>query len=496
MLLYVKCALDDGTKLCVSEHRAAVNQRTAAYNAGLLSGNMSDYKASCYALRRAVRAAKLRYRERIESHFQLNDSRRMWQGLKTICSSGNNPSAEVRADPSLAEELNIFYGRFDRNGGATVPISASGSSRQSSDVDHVITVSEDEVRRELRRVNIRKAARPDGITGRILRSCADQLAGLFTSIFNESLATSVIPTSFKKSVIIPVPKNSKPSCLNDYRPVALTSTVMKVFERLLKKHICSSIPATLDPLQFAYRPNRSTDDAISQVLHSSLTHIDSKNGNYVRLLFIDYSSAFNTIVPSKLAVKLSDLGLNTTLCDWIQDFLTGRPQVVKMGQFTSNSITLNVGAPQGCVLSPLLYSLYTHDCVSSHSSTSIVKFADDTVVLGLISNNDETAYLGEVRAVAITAISQYRAIDQHNRRGMQQPQQPRYFLFFFFVRLRPSRFILSAYVLNISNDNNVYHADLYRGSVNLHLTSLNRQWMREIDWARAITWVCPSGGVM
>ncbi len=77
---------------------------------------------------------------------------------------------------------------------------------------------------------------------------------LFTSIFNESLATSVIPTSFKKSVIIPVPKNSKPSCLNDYRPVALTSTVMKVFERLLKKHICTSIPATLDPLQFAYRP--------------------------------------------------------------------------------------------------------------------------------------------------------------------------------------------------------------------------------------------------
>ncbi len=67
-----------------------------------------------------------------------------------------------------------------------------------------------------------------------------------------------------------------------------------------------------------------------------------------------------------------------------------------MGQFISNSITLNVGAPQGCVLSPLLYSFYTHDCVSSHSSTSIVKFADDTVVLGLISNNDETTYLDEV----------------------------------------------------------------------------------------------------
>ncbi len=60
--------------------RAAINQRTAAYNTGLLSGNMSEYKASCYALRHAVRVTKLRYRERMESHFQLNDSR-----LRTIC---------------------------------------------------------------------------------------------------------------------------------------------------------------------------------------------------------------------------------------------------------------------------------------------------------------------------------------------------------------------------------------------------------------------------
>ncbi len=125
------------------------------------------------------------------------------------------------------------------------------------------------------------------------------------------------PLSVCGSLMLPVPKNSKPSCLNDYRPVALTSIVMKVFERLLKNHICSSIPATLDPLQFAYRPNRSTDDAISQVLHSSLTHIYNKYGSYVRLRFIDYSSAFNTIVPIKTAFKLTDLGLNSSLCDWI-----------------------------------------------------------------------------------------------------------------------------------------------------------------------------------
>ncbi len=86
-----------------------------------------------------------------------------------------------------------------------------------------------------------------------------------------------------------MPKNNKPSCLNEYRPVALTSTVMKLFERLVKNYISSSIPDSLDPLQFAYHPNRSTDYVISHVLHSSLTHLDSNNENYVRLLFIDYS---------------------------------------------------------------------------------------------------------------------------------------------------------------------------------------------------------------
>ncbi len=69
--------------------RDAFNKRTAAYNEALLSGNMCKYKAACYALRRAVSAAKHRYKERIESHFQLNDSRRMWQGLRTICAFGN-----------------------------------------------------------------------------------------------------------------------------------------------------------------------------------------------------------------------------------------------------------------------------------------------------------------------------------------------------------------------------------------------------------------------
>ena len=86
---------------------------------------------------------------------------------------------------------------------------------------------------------------------------------------------------------------------------------------------------TIIPLQFAYRPNRSTDVAMSIALHTALSHLDKRN-TYVRMLFIDYSSAFNTIVPSKLITMLRILGLNTSLCNWILDFLTGRSQVVRV----------------------------------------------------------------------------------------------------------------------------------------------------------------------
>ncbi len=137
------------------------------------------------------------------------------------------------------------------------------------------------------------------------------------------------------------------------------------------------------------------DDAIAFTLHTALSHLENKN-TYVRMLFVDYSSAFNTIVPATLVAKLQTLGLNRSLCSWILDFLTGRSQVVRMGNNTSSALILNTGAPQGCVLSPLLYSLYTHDCTATHSSNVIVKFADDTTVIGLITDNDETAYREEV----------------------------------------------------------------------------------------------------
>ena len=122
-----------------------------------------------------------------------------------------------------------------------------------------------------KRVNPRKAAGPDGISSRVLRACADQLAGVFTDIFNLSLSQSAVPTCFKMSTIVPVPKKAKVTELKDYHQVTLTSVIMKCIERLVKDHITSTLPVIVDPLQFAYCLNRSTDNAIIITLHTALS---------------------------------------------------------------------------------------------------------------------------------------------------------------------------------------------------------------------------------
>ena len=137
----------------------------------------------------------------------------------------------------------------------------------------VITLSMADVSKTFKQVNIHKAAGPDLLPGHVLKARTDQLASVFTDIFNLSLAKSVIPTCFKQTTIVPVPKKVKVTCLNDYRPVALTSVAMKCFQRLVMAQINTIIPETLDPLQFAY--NISTDDAMSIALHSPLSHPDT-----------------------------------------------------------------------------------------------------------------------------------------------------------------------------------------------------------------------------
>ena len=148
------------------------------------------------------------------------------------------------------------------------------------------------------------------------------------------------------------------SSLNDYHPAALTSIVMKCFEKLVLRRLLTFTNEHLDPLQFAYKPHRGTDDAILTVLHNAFLHLD-KAGSYVRILFIDFSSAFNTIQPHRLALKLLHLDVSPKLFLWIVNFLLHRTQSVRFQNSISSQRHTCTGAPpRYCPIPCSVHSVY------------------------------------------------------------------------------------------------------------------------------------------
>ena len=158
-------------------------------------------------------------------------------------------------------------------------------------------------------VNVNKAYGPDGVTGKVLKTCASQLCYIYSYIFNLSLSSSTIPNIWKTSKIIPVPKKEKTTTMNDLRPIALTSVIMKCFERIVLNNLNKQISQLLEPFQFAYQPKRSVEDALLVFSNSIYRHLDKAN-SYCRILFVDFSSAFNTIQPHLLVKKLYNLNIN------------------------------------------------------------------------------------------------------------------------------------------------------------------------------------------
>ncbi|KAI2650804.1 putative RNA-directed DNA polymerase from transposon BS [Labeo rohita] len=341
------------------------------------SGDKALYKQAKYTLNREVRVAKLNYSGKLKKQLSRNDSKSVWNGLKAI-TSYKSPSPSTEANQQLADDLNEFYCRFEKQKTGLTPYTHPDcpTTQPSTPCPSIpptvsqpaLKICEGDVCKVFRKQKTRKAKGPDGVSSACLKACAVQLSSIFTLIFNRSLELCIVPSCFKCFTIIPVPKKSKITGLNDYRPVALTSVVLKLFERLVLSYLKDITGPFLDPLQFAYRAN---------------------------------SSAFNTIIPDILQNKLSQLSVPTSICQWITSFLTDRQQLVRLGKLTSGTRTISTGAPQGCVLSPLLFSLYTNDCTSKDPSVKLLKFADDTTVIGLI-RDVTTTWSSTVKTVEMT----------------------------------------------------------------------------------------------
>ena len=326
-----------------------------------------------------VRACKKQYKDKIEQNFATNNARQAWQDLKNL--TGYSLKKDTNINVHL-EELNDFYARFDdRTNKWSYP------ETDQSHYQYQITFNPEEVCKQFRSVNSRKAAGPDGLSSNVIKLCAEQLSTVFCGLFNRAI-NDHIPQKWKEACIIPVPKSVKASEKNDFRPVALTSVPMKCLERLILKQLKQFTEQSLDTLQFAYRPKRGTEDALLTFYELVSQHL-SKPNRYVRVLMIDFSSAFNTVLPVKLIETLRSTGTPEILCKFIWDFLTMRTQYVQVDKNRSKSVEINTGSPKGCVMSAYLFSLYTNNCRSTQECCHVIKYADDTAIIGLIADDLE-----------------------------------------------------------------------------------------------------------
>lgn len=126
----------------------------------------------------------------------------------------------------------------------------------------------------------------------------------------------------------------------------------------------------VDPLQFGYKQLRSVDDAVLTLHHGAFTHLETLK-SLTRLVFVDFSSAFHTVLPHLMGRKLLQMDVNPHLVLWVLSFLIGRHQWVRVNGHLSSHLTISTGAPQGSVISPILFTLYTNDCRSSTPGISI-----------------------------------------------------------------------------------------------------------------------------
>jgi len=196
--------------------------------------------------------------------------------------------------------------------------------------------------------------------------------------------------------------SKKISCKRDYtydfisQVIAYTSVPFKCLERIVLKYI---LPES-DSCQFSYRKKRSTEDATSLLNNTILENLDKKNTCICLVIVYRLSSPFNTLKPDIITTTLKSFDVSSILCKFILDFLINRKQCVRINDTLSGVITITTDDPQCCVLSVVLFIIYSNDLCSRFDNCLLIKYTDDAINVGLITNSDATNYKIQIDEVS------------------------------------------------------------------------------------------------
>ncbi|KAL1122174.1 hypothetical protein AAG570_003579 [Ranatra chinensis] len=245
--------------------------------------------------------------------------------------------------------------------------------------------SPSEVKYAISKLPTKKAPGFDLITSTILRQLPKKAILFLTYIYNSVLRTTYFPLLWKFSQIKMIPKPNKPAKLpSSYRPISLLPLLGKLLEKLLYKRLVILLDPIIPDHQFGFRNSHSTIQQCQRVVDNIASCLEQKQ--YCSAAFLDVAQAFDRVWHQGLLWKIKSL-VPSTYYLILLSYLSDRSFIVIHGSSQSSYFPIKAGVPQGSILSPLLYSVYTSD-IPEHPATLLASFADDTAILS--TNSDPT----------------------------------------------------------------------------------------------------------
>lgn len=243
------------------------------------------------------------------------------------------------------------------------------------DIDYC---DEEELLAIIKRLKNKKAPGIDGINNRLIKNLPPNAIKYLCLIVNGCLKFQHFPAKWKKAKVIPILKSGKPlDSTESYRPISLLSAMSKLLERVILNRLNRHITERhiLPDEQHGFRAGHSTTSQLHTLINNAKEELTE--GKSTGLICMDVSKAFDLVWHDGLIYKMRELDFPSYLTAIIRNFLTDRSFSVSIGNYDSSTYSIPAGVPQGSVISPILYNLYTHD-MPSHDDTSLTLFADDT----------------------------------------------------------------------------------------------------------------------